>query len=93
VETIKHLIDGEWVASHSGATFESRNPANSDDLVGVFQRGDARDVDDAVRAAKAAYPGWLETPAPKRADYVYRVGILLEQRKEELAQLMAREMG
>jgi aldehyde dehydrogenase (NAD+) len=92
-ETFKHLIGGEWVQSHSGRTFESRNPANRDEVVGVFQRGDARDVDDAVRAAKAAYPAWMETPAPKRADYVYRVGILLEQRKEELSQLMAREMG
>ncbi len=38
-------------------------------------------------------PDWLETPAPKRAEYVYRVGLLLEQRKEELAPLMSREMG
>ena len=92
-DTFKHLIGGEWVESHSGRTFESRNPANRDDVVGVFQRGDAQDVADAVAAAKAAYPTWMETPAPKRADYVYRVGIMLEQRKEELAQLMSREMG
>src|ERR1041385_6163196 len=92
-ETYKHLIGGEWIAGRSGKTFESRNPANTDDIVGVFQRGDARDVDDARAAAKAAYPAWMETPAPKRADYVYRVGILLEQRKEELALLMSREMG
>src|SRR5258708_34906677 len=92
-DSFKHLIGGQWVGSHSGKTFESRNPANTDDVVGVFQRGDASDVADAVAAAKAAYPAWMETPAPKRADYVYRAGILLEQRKEELAQLMSREMG
>jgi aldehyde dehydrogenase (NAD+) len=55
--------------------------------------GDSVDVDEAVGAAKAAYPSWAATPAPKRADYVYRVGILLEQRKEEIAHLMSREMG
>ncbi len=86
-------IGGEWVSAKSGQTFESRNPANSDDLVGVFARAGAGDVDDAVAAAKAAYPAWLETPAPKRADYVYRVGLLLEERREELSGLMAREMG
>ncbi len=87
------FIDGAWVAGRSGREFESRNPANRDDLVGVFSRADAADVDDACKAAKAAYRSWLETPAPRRADYVYRAGIILEQRKEELSHLMAREMG
>ncbi len=87
------LAGGEWMTGHSGELFEDRNPADSDDLIATFARGDAVDVDEAVGAAKAAYPSWMETPAPKRADYVYRVGILLEQRKEELAPLMAREMG
>ncbi|MCA1832464.1 MAG: aldehyde dehydrogenase family protein, partial [Actinobacteria bacterium] len=89
----KLLIGGEWATSCSGRTFEDRNPADRDDLVGVFARADADDVDDAVNAAKAAYPAWMEMPAPQRADYVYRVGILLEQQKELLAVDMAREMG
>ncbi|HVL33398.1 MAG TPA: aldehyde dehydrogenase family protein [Actinomycetota bacterium] len=84
---------GEWITGHSGEIFEVRNPANRDDLIAVFARGDAVDVDEAVGAAKAAYPSWSQTPAPQRADYVLRVGFLLEQRKEELAHLMAREMG
>jgi aldehyde dehydrogenase (NAD+) len=87
------LAGGEWMTGHSGELFEDRNPADRDDLIATFARGDAVDIDEAVQAAKAAYPSWMETPAPKRADYVYRVGILLEQRKEELAPLMAREMG
>ena len=84
---------GEWITGHSGEIFEVRNPANRDDHIASFVRGDAVDVDEAVKAAKAAYPGWLATPAPQRADYVLRVGLMLEQRKEELAHLMAREMG
>ncbi|MGH2726324.1 MAG: aldehyde dehydrogenase family protein, partial [Actinomycetota bacterium] len=87
------LAGGEWMTGHSGELFEDRNPADRDDLIATFAAGDAVDIDEAVGAAKAAYAGWLETPAPKRAEYVYRVGILLEQRKEELAHLMSREMG
>jgi aldehyde dehydrogenase (NAD+) len=92
-EYLDILAGGEWMTGHSGEIFEDRNPADSDDLIAAFARGDAVDVDEAVKAAKAAYPEWMETPAPRRADYVYRVGLILEQRKEELAHLMAREMG
>src|ERR1041384_3411183 len=84
---------GEWITGHSGETFEVSNPANRDDLIAIFPRGDSVDVDEAVGAAKAAYPAWMQTPAPQRADYVLRVGLMLEQRREELAHLMAREMG
>ncbi|MGH2794346.1 MAG: aldehyde dehydrogenase family protein, partial [Actinomycetota bacterium] len=87
------LAGGEWMTGHSGELFEDRNPADRDDLIATFAEGDAVDIDEAVGAAKAAYPGWMETPAPARAEYVHRVGLLLEQRKEELAALMSREMG
>src|ERR1051325_7722157 len=93
VEQIDDILAGEWVTGHSGETFEVRNPANRDDLLAIFPRGDAVDVNEAVEAAKRALPAWRATPAPRRADYVLRVGIMLEQRREELAQLMAREMG
>jgi len=87
------LAGGEWMTGHSGELFEDRNPADRDDLIATFAAGDAIDIDEAAQAAKAAYPGWMETPAPQRADYVRRVGLLLEERKEELAVLMSREMG
>jgi alpha-ketoglutaric semialdehyde dehydrogenase len=92
-EYLDILAGGEWMTGHSGEIFEVRNPANSDDLIAVFARGDAVDVDEAVQAAKKAYPSWMQTPAPQRAEYVRKVGLLLEERKEELAHLMAREMG
>ncbi len=88
-----HYIGGKWIPSSAGETFESRNPADRDDLVGVVARGTPEDVDAAVRAAVEAYPDWLATPVPKRADYVLRVGLKLEERKEELSELMTREMG
>jgi aldehyde dehydrogenase (NAD+) len=88
-----NYIGGKWVPASNGETFESRNPADSDDLVGVVAWGTSEDVDAAVRAAADAYPDWLLTPVPKRADYVLRAGLILEQRKEELSRLMTREMG
>lgn len=87
------LIDGEWRHAISGDTFEVTNPADTGDVIGQFARGRAEDMDAACAAAAQAYRGWMRTPAPQRADYVLRVGIMLEQRKEQLAHDMAREMG
>ncbi|HJT38530.1 MAG TPA: aldehyde dehydrogenase family protein, partial [Actinomycetota bacterium] len=92
-EYLDILAGGEWITGHSGEIFEDRNPADRDDLIAVFARGDSVDINEAVEAAKRAYPGWMQTPAPARADYVRKVGLMLEQRKEELAVLMSREMG
>ncbi|HEX9774641.1 MAG TPA: aldehyde dehydrogenase family protein [Actinomycetota bacterium] len=93
VEEFPDILAGEWITGHSGELMEVRNPADETDVIALFARGDAVDVDEAAKAAKAAYPAWMSTPAPARADYVLRVGMLLEQRKEELAREMAREMG
>ncbi len=89
----KNLIGGKWVASHTGKTFLNVNPANSDDVVGEFQSSGAPDVDDAVAAAAHAWRTWRLTPAPKRAEILYRTGEILAQRKEEYAHDMTREMG
>jgi aldehyde dehydrogenase (NAD+) len=88
-----NFIDGDWVDSVSGETFESRNPADRTEVVGTFARAGAADVDRAVQAAVDAYPAWMQTPAPIRADYLLRVALLLEERKEELSNVMTREMG
>ena len=88
-----NFINGEWVPSGSGETFESRNPADRTEVLGTFARSAAADVDRAVQAAVDAYPSWLMTPAPARADYLLRVALLLEERKEELSKVMTREMG
>ena len=54
-----NYINGEWIAS--GATFENRNPANTDEVVGTFVKGTAADIDAAAAAAAAAFPGWCAT--------------------------------
>src|ERR1039457_6042333 len=91
--TAGNLINGTFRPAGSGRTFESRNPANSDDVVGVFPRSDAADGDAGGGAARAAFDGWRRTPWPSRAAIILRASELLEDRKEELAQLMTREMG
>jgi aldehyde dehydrogenase (NAD+) len=88
-----NFIDAEWVDSVSGETFESLNPADRTEVIGRFPRSNAADVDRAVQAAKNAYPKWMATPAPERSDYLLRVALLLEDRKEELSKIMTREMG
>ncbi len=92
-ETYKNFINGEWVASATGETFENRNPANTDEVVGVFQKSDERDVNAAIEAAAKAYKSWRLMPAPKRAEILYRVGQKLVERKEQYARDMTREMG
>jgi acyl-CoA reductase-like NAD-dependent aldehyde dehydrogenase len=89
----KNFINGEWVDSRSGNAYENRNPANTDELVGLFVSSNADDVDAAVDAAKTAYKTWRLVPAPKRAEILFRAAELLLQRKEELSRDMTREMG
>jgi len=92
VET-QNLIGGKWVPAASGQTFENRNPADRDDLVGLYPKSGKADVDAAVAAAKKAFPGWKNTPAPRRAEALYAAGEILKRDKEKLARLMTREMG
>jgi aldehyde dehydrogenase (NAD+) len=91
--TYCNLIDGDWVPSVSGELFENRNPANTDDLIGLFQKSTAADVARAIDAARRAYDHWRLVPAPKRAEILFRAAQLLADRKEALARDMTREMG
>ncbi|HWS70487.1 MAG TPA: aldehyde dehydrogenase family protein [Thermoanaerobaculia bacterium] len=89
----KNYVNGEWISSSTGKTFENTNPANGDDLIGTFQESNADDVNAAIDAADRAYNGWRLTPAPKRAEYIYRVGEILRRDKDKIAREMTREMG
>ncbi|MBW8867163.1 MAG: aldehyde dehydrogenase family protein [Acidobacteria bacterium] len=91
--TYHNFIDGAWVPSVSGDLFEDRNPANADEVVGVFQKSTAADVADAIDAARLAYERWRLVPAPKRAELLFRAAQLIADRKEALARDMTREMG
>jgi aldehyde dehydrogenase (NAD+) len=92
-KTYQNFIAGQWAAPVGGAYFENRNPADTNDLIGHFPLSTAADVDRAVASAKRGFAQWRRTPAPARGDVLRRVGDLLTQRKEEIADLMTREMG
>jgi len=91
--TCNNYIGGRWVPSRGGQVFENRNPADQEDLVGVFQASTAEDASDAIAAAAGAYASWRLVPAPKRADILFRAAALIAARKEEFARDMTREMG
>ncbi len=88
-----NYVGGAWVPAVSGRTSENRNPADRDDLVGVFADSGPEDVENAVAAARAAFPAWRALPAPKRGEILYRAAEILVRRKEEFARDATREMG
>jgi alpha-ketoglutaric semialdehyde dehydrogenase len=87
-----NFVGGEWVDAANGETFESVNPATGETL-GTFPRSSQEDVERAVAAAKAAFEDWRLVPAPKRGEILLRFALLLTEHKDELTQLMSREMG
>jgi len=89
----QNLIGGQWQPAVSGKTLLNLNPANHNDVVGAFPSSHAEDVNLAVAAAKMAYASWRLVPAPKRAEILVRAGLILQQRKEQYARDMTREMG
>ena len=92
-KTYHNYIGGEWVKSSSGAWFENVNPADTSDVIGRFPLSNADDVNLAVDAAKRAATKWRLTPAPKRAELLFRLGEILRENKNRFTQDMTREMG
>jgi acyl-CoA reductase-like NAD-dependent aldehyde dehydrogenase len=93
VKTYYNYIGGEWVASESGEMFENINPADNNDIVGRFPLSTGEDVNAAVHAAQGAFDRWRNTPAPKRAELLFRLGEILIRNKEQFTADMTREMG
>jgi len=89
----RNFIDGEWVESSSRRTLEDRNPADKGEVIGTFQDSGEADAEAAIAAAARAFRRWRLVPAPKRAEYLFRMGEILLKRKEEYAREMTREMG
>jgi aldehyde dehydrogenase (NAD+) len=88
-----NYIAGEWRPAASGRTFENRNPADRDDLIGTFAESGPEDVERAVAAAREAFPRWRALPAPKRGEILFRAAEILVKRKEDFSRDMTREMG
>lgn len=92
-KTYHNFIGGEWVKSSSGEWFTNENPADTTDIVGRFPLSNKEDVDLAVAAAKDAATKWRRTPAPRRAELLFRLGEILRENKDRYTRDMTREMG
>jgi aldehyde dehydrogenase (NAD+) len=88
----KLFIGGEWVDPAGDGTIEVVNPT-TEEVVGRIPEGTAEDADRAVRAARAAFDAWSQTPAEERAAYCAAIGAKLAERGDELAALITTEMG
>lgn len=85
-----NYINGEWV---TGDTFENRNPANTDEVVGLFVKGTPSSVDAAADAAQQALAAWSRLPGPARGAYLFKVADILDRRFDEISADMTREEG
>lgn len=90
--TGRHLIAGNWQAA-AGKTFDSTSPANTSEVIGTFPRGSKGDADQAVAAARAAYPAWRRDSRIRRAELFDNLAQIVKRETDNLAHLMARECG
>lgn len=93
METYRNFIGGEWIKSTSTRTINNLNPADTEDIIGVVHQATRDEARQAVDKAAAALSAWRSTPAPARGRIVARAARLLEDHKEELAQILTREEG
>ncbi len=92
-ERVNNYINGQWVESRSKRRFASRNPARPDETVASAPHSNATDINDAVKAARKAFPAWSRLPAPRRGEILFKVAELLTQHKTAFGRLVTREMG
>lgn len=89
----QNYINGRWVDSVTGQTYENRNPADNRELIGLFQKSNEKDVETAISAAEEAYKSWRLVPAPERGELIFKAAQMLMDRKEAISRDMTREMG
>jgi aldehyde dehydrogenase (NAD+) len=93
MDTYRNFINGKWVESSSTRIASNINPANTDDVLGTVRQATREEARAAVESAANAFRGWRATPAPTRGRIVAKAARLLEDNKEELAQILTREEG
>jgi aldehyde dehydrogenase (NAD+) len=88
----RHFLNGRWLAS-SAKTFSSTNPANLKETIGVFPLGTKTEADQAVAAAREAYPGWRRLSRIRRGELFDQLAQIVKRETDNLARLVARECG
>jgi acyl-CoA reductase-like NAD-dependent aldehyde dehydrogenase len=89
---VRNYIAGQWVAS-KGELIPRENPANTNEIVAVVTHASKEETIQAIEAAHKAFQTWSKVPAVKRVDYIYKFIDVLERRRQEVAELLTREMG
>lgn len=92
-QTYYNYMNGDWSECRTKEVYASSNPANTNQVLGYFQKSNAEDVKDAIAAAKRAFPEWSATSAIARGDYLFKLITLIEQQKDELAEIITLEVG
>jgi acyl-CoA reductase-like NAD-dependent aldehyde dehydrogenase len=92
-KTYDNYINGSWVASSSGKTVPSINPANREETVGYVPNSTREDLDMAVQAAKQAQKVWRKLSGAARGEHLFQAARLIEERLDDIAETMTREMG
>src|SRR3979411_1375172 len=93
MDTYRNFIGGKWIESSSSRTVSNVNPADTADVIGNIRQATREEARAAVAAASKAFSGWRATPAPARGKIVAKAARLMEEAKEELAQILTREEG
>ncbi len=90
---IKNYIAGEWISTAADKTIQNINPANCEESLGEVPLQDRQTAQQAIAAAKSAFPAWRNTPAPKRGAILFEALHILQKRADDLARVMTREEG
>ena len=93
MRTYLNYLNGAWVPARSGKTVQTRNPADTREIVAEYAAGGADDALAAIAAAQRAAPAWADTTAVARGRVLSKASQLIEARKAELAELLTREEG
>jgi aldehyde dehydrogenase (NAD+) len=92
-DVYRNYIAGQWVECNTKSTFPNVNPANTNEIVGLFQASGPEDIHGACEAAAQAQPAWAALPAPLRGEFLYKAAEIMESRLQKLAEEMTREEG
>ncbi|WP_256391513.1 2,5-dioxovalerate dehydrogenase [Natronoarchaeum rubrum] len=93
VSEYANYVDGEWIDANSGETFRTYDPATPDEAVATYPQSDVEDTEVAIEAAVDASETWGSMPSPERGRVLSRASVLLDERKDELTELLVREEG
>jgi aldehyde dehydrogenase (NAD+) len=93
MDKFNNLINGKLVGPSSGDYFQNLNPADRRDVIAMFPRSGAEDVDNAVKAARGAFASWKNIVPPKKGDMIFGAAQLLKRDQGFLAKVIVREMG